>query len=176
MVVMRKLTPEVFLSTPRRGEMVPNGNGSLGLYSVSTHEFGQGTKKEWRVMDLATGSSRQLTEDDKVHDANWLPGTADMVVWLRSADQGVTQLVITDIDSPSALTSVVAEFDGGVQHLKLKLLDDGSIAFAVVGLAGDGGNLHNEDKVTQLSTARIFDDLRVREVGWPSRSWLIHAC
>ncbi len=91
--------------------MVPNENGTIGLFDVSTHEFGQGTRKEWRLMDLSTGASRQLVEDDKVHDVNWLPGSVDLVVWLRDAEDGTTQLVLVDIDSPSAFSSIIAEFD-----------------------------------------------------------------
>ncbi len=30
--------------------------------------------------------------------------------------------------------------------MKLRAFDDGTIAFAVVGLVGDGGNLHNEKR------------------------------
>ncbi len=164
MVLTQKLTPEVFLSLPRREVSVPNANGKVGLYYVSTHEFGKGTKKEWRVMDLDTGSSRQLTEDEKVHDVNWLPGSIDLVVWLRDAGEGITPLVMADIDNPTIFTSVIIEFDGGVKHLKLKAFDDGSIAFAVVGLVGDGGNLFNDEKVKKPSTARIYDDVNVREV------------
>ena len=165
MVLTQKLTPEVFLSLPRRGTIAPNENGTVGLYDVSTHEFGTGTKKEWRVMDLATGVSRQLTDDSKVHDANWLPGSIDHVVWLRDADDGVTQLVLVDTDNPSIFSTVVAEFDGEVKHLKLKAFDDGTIAFAVVGLVGDGGNLFNEKKQPKASSARIYDDMNVREVS-----------
>jgi hypothetical protein len=164
MVITQKLTPEAFLSLPRRGVLVPNENGTAGLYNVSTHDFGNGTKKEWRVMDLESGTSRQLTEDGKVHDVNWLPGSVDMVVWLKDAGEGVTQLVIADIDSPDVLFEVVAEFDGAVNSLKVKGFEDGSIAMAVVGLVGEDGNLFNEKKVKKASTARIFDSAMVREV------------
>jgi hypothetical protein len=169
MVLTERLTPETFLSSPRRGVIAPNSNGTLGLYSVSTHEFGKGTKKEWRVMDLATGSSFQLTEDEKIHDVKWLPGSHDTLIWLRSAEHGITELSIIHLpgrDGRVAVTAYVGTIEAPVEGLKVKALDQLSFAVAVVGLADNDGRLYNEEdpKNKQLSTARIYDDINVREV------------
>ena len=174
MVLTELLTPETFLSLPRRGVMAPNTNGTLGLYSVSTHEFGKGTTKEWRVMDLGTGtSSFRLTDDEKVHDVNWLPGYHRTVIWLRSGEKGFTEVVVTEAgDAKSRGQSHrVGDVEAPVQGLKLKALGDGSIALAVVCLAGEQGGMYNEEaeENRQLSTARIYDDINVREVGRPSK-------
>ncbi|KAK3378704.1 prolyl oligopeptidase [Lasiosphaeria ovina] len=171
MVVRRSLTPETFLTLPRRGDLVPNENGTLGLFSVSTPGLGGETKEEWRVIRLSSGESWTLIKNDntKTHDVSWLPGTdGKKIACLRRHDGGATELVIADavpptIDPKPSIQSVDL-FDGVVQHLKLHLLADGSVAFAVVGLAGEDGNLYNEEKAPKsLSSARIYDTARVRE-------------
>jgi hypothetical protein len=180
MVITQKLTPEAFISFPRRGPIVPNANGCSGLYNVSAHTIGKkDSLKEWKIMDLASGEPYPLTSDDKVHDVNWIPShntsgdAEDLVVWLRSADKGVTQVVITNANGPDKPKSsyVVGEIGAPVRHLKLKELEDGSVALAVVGLASEDGSLYNEESVQKLSTARIYDNLHVREVSrWPFRA------
>lgn len=169
MVLTERLTPETFLASPRRGAIAPNSNGTLGLYSVSTHEFGKGTTKEWRVMNLATGSSVQLTDDDKVHDVVWVPGSTDTVLGLRSAAYGVTEMFIANLPGAGGhveVTDYFAVIDAPVEGLKVKALDDRSFAVAVVGLADSEGRLYNEVKPENkpLSTGRIYDDIAVREV------------
>lgn len=168
MVLTERLTPEIFLTLPRRGVIVPNSNGTLGLYNVSTHEFGKGTKKEWRVMNLASGSSFQLTADEKVHDANWVPGSNKTVIWLRSAEGGKTTVTVTNLtdEGLDGEAEHIGVIEGPVEALKLKALDDRSIAVAVVSLADSEGGIYNpeDEKNRQLSTARIYDDIIVREV------------
>jgi hypothetical protein len=169
MVVTQKLTAETFLSLPRRSDLVPNGNGTLGFYRVSTHDFGDGkTKKEWKLMALSTGSSWQLVDHDKVHDVNWLPveDSHDTVIWLKSGDEGVTELIITSVTESEGVseTYVAAKFDAPVDSMKLQPLDDGTIAFAVVGLAAEDGSLYNEETHKPRSTARIYDNITIREV------------
>jgi hypothetical protein len=168
MVLTERFTPETFLSLPRRGVIDPNANGTLGLYSVSTHESGKGTKKEWRVMELASGKSFQLTDDEKVHDVKWVPGSDKTVIWLRSVEGGITKVIITHLADGGldGEPEHVGSIEGPVEALKLKTVDDCSIAVAVVGLADSEGGIYNpeDEKNRQLSTARIYDDIIVREV------------
>ncbi|OIW32555.1 prolyl oligopeptidase [Coniochaeta ligniaria NRRL 30616] len=167
MVLTERLTPETFLSLPRRGVIAPNSRGTLGLYSVSTHEFGKGTKKEWRVMELATGNSYQLTDDEKVQDVNWMPDSNDTVIWLRPEEGGHTQMLIAYLANPGRLEepSSLGVIEGHAQGLRLKVLDDHSIAVSVVCLANSDGSMYREgdDENKPLSSARIYDDINVRE-------------
>lgn len=168
MVLTERFTPEAFLSLPQRGVIIPNSNGTFGLYSVSTHEFGKGTKKEWRVMELDSGNSFQLTDDDKVHDVNWVPGADKAVIWLRSLEAGNTDVTITHLGNGGidGEPQHVGIIEGPAEGLRLKGLSDHSIAVAVVCLADSEGAIYNpaDEKNRQLSTARIFDEIMVREV------------
>jgi hypothetical protein len=162
MVVTQRLTPETFLSAPRRGPAVPNHDGSLALHTVSTHTFGKGTLKEVRVMDLRDGVTWQLSQDDKVHDANWIPGDeTNVVLWLKDCDEGRTQLVVTggtDISQAEPEQYVAGEIEAPLKLMKLARLDDGSIALAVVGQEGKDGKLFNEQTAEKsASTARVYD-------------------
>lgn len=168
MVLTECLTPETFLASPRRGAIAPNSNGTLGLYSVSTHEFGEGTTQEWRVMNLTTGRSFRLTDDDKVHDVNWVPGSRDAVMGLRSAAHGFTDMFIAHMPARDGHVEITdfGVIKAPVEGLKVKTLDDRSFAVAVVGLSDSEGRLYNEEdpENRQLYTARIYDDIAIREV------------
>lgn len=173
MVTKEPLTAETFLSLPRRGVIAPNSNGTIGLYNVSTHEFGKGTTKEWRVMDMATGNSTAISTDEDVHDVQWLPGSNDEVIWLRLGEEGFTDVMISEVisagvgdDECGGRLYRVGIVEAPIEGLKIKALDDGSIALAVVCLSDDKGGMYNEKAVEnkQVSTARIYDDIDVREV------------
>src|SRR5690606_29514324 len=52
MLVTEKFTPEVMLGAPRRSPAVPNHDGTLALYTVSSYDFAEGKKsKELKVME-----------------------------------------------------------------------------------------------------------------------------
>lgn len=167
---VQKLTAETLLSAPRRSPAVPNRNGTLALFTVSTHMFGKGTANEVRVMDIKTGSSQQLSTDEKVHDALWIPGTDDQVIYLRSGDGGNTQVFVASAKDTERKHDMVAELKAPVAHLKLKLFKDGSVVFVVTGLVGENGELYNEEVVARKSTARVFDTPNVRMVRPPFQS------
>ncbi|GJN69705.1 hypothetical protein PLICBS_003755 [Purpureocillium lilacinum] len=164
MVQVQKLTAETLLGAPRRGVAVPNHNGTLALYTLSTHNFDDGkTRKEVRVADLTSDGvpSRQLSDDDKVHDAVWIPGTNN-VVYLKSGDKGATKAFVANAGHVDAEHYVVGEFDAPIANLKLKRLDDGGVVFVVTGLVGPNGELYNEEAVEKRSTARVFDTAQIR--------------
>ncbi|KAF9874649.1 oligopeptidase family protein [Colletotrichum karsti] len=164
MRVAKDFTPDVLLSAPRRGSAVPSPDGTLILYTQSTHSFEDNkTVKEVRLMDIESGASDQLTDDDKVHDAQWLPGTKTDVIYLKSGEKGTTQIWIANGDDPAKEHYVAGEYDAPITALKLKALDDGSVAFVVAGLVGpDGGLFNDETEEKKKSTARIFDGPKVR--------------
>ncbi|KND90128.1 Dipeptidyl-peptidase 5 [Tolypocladium ophioglossoides CBS 100239] len=171
MVVVQKLTAEALIGAPRRGPAMPNRDGRLALYSVSTHVFGDGTLNEVRVMDIGTGTSATLSDEEGVHDAVWIPGTCDDVLYLKSSDKGRTQAIVASGRDVAKEHYVAAEFDAPVANLKLKALDDASVAFVVTGLI-ENGLLYNETIVESNSSARVFDTPNIRmwnEVYRPQR-------
>jgi len=173
MVIVPKFTPEILISAPRRAPAVPNRDGTLALFSQSTHTIGEEkTLKEVRVMKVESGESQQLTADEKVHDFVWLPAdggasTPTSVVWLKKGDEGVTLIEMADAANPSKPAVKLDDIAAPVDNLKLKALKDGSIAFVVVGLADDEGELYNPEKHKKLSSIRIHDEYDVRLVSSP---------
>ncbi|KAK7957080.1 alpha/beta-hydrolase [Apiospora aurea] len=149
---------------------VPNRDGTLALFAQSTHTVGEDkTLKEVRVMKVESGDSQQLAADDKVHDAVWLPDAStstspSAVIWLKKGDGGVTSIeMAADAAKPSASAVVkLGEIAAPVDNLKLKALKDGSVAFLVVGLADEDGELYNPEKHKKLSSIRIHDEYNVR--------------
>lgn len=164
MVQVQKLTAEALLGAPRRSAAIPSHDGKLALYTVSTHKFGDKTVKEVRVMNLETRQSVQISDDEKAHDAVWIPGTSD-ILFLNSEDKGRTHVVVASGEDPSREHNTIAEFNAPIQNLKLKRLDDGSVVFMVSGLVGDDGLLYNEEAHDKPSTGRIIDGARIRTVS-----------
>ncbi|KAF6821195.1 oligopeptidase family protein [Colletotrichum plurivorum] len=163
MLVSKEFTPEVLLSAPRRSAAVPSPDGSLALYSQSTYSFEEEkTLKEVRVMDLESGASTLLTDVENDREAQWLPGTPSHVVYLKSCDDGATQMWIADAADPSRDHYVAAEYSAPIGALKLKSLQDGSVAFVVAGLVGPDGTLFNDEAEAPKSTGRIFDEYHIR--------------
>lgn len=161
---MKRLTAETLLAAPRRGDAVPNARGCLALHTLSTHKFGDGTRKEVRIMNLKTGHSSQFSDDENVHDATWIPGTTgEDVVYLRSGGddrKGRTEVVVASAVYVTKEHYTIAEIDAPIADLKLKALGDGSVAFVVTGLVGNDGSLFNDEKVKHRSTGRIYDTPR----------------
>ncbi|OLN97989.1 Dipeptidyl-peptidase 5-like protein 2 [Colletotrichum chlorophyti] len=163
MRVAKEFTPEVLLSAPRRGAAVPSPDGTLILYTQSTHSFeDKKTLREVRVMDIGSGASKQLTDNEKVHDVQWVPGTNSDVVYLQSGEKGTTQIWIADGADLAKEHYVAAEYDAPISALKVKALKDGSVAFVVAGLVGPDGSLFNDEATEKKSTGRVFDDYHVR--------------
>ena len=164
MVQVQKLTAEALLEAPRRGAAIPNHDGSLVLYTVSTHNFGdKKTKNEIRTMNLDTQQSFLISDENGSHDATWIPGTSE-VLFLKSLDKGRTQAIVASGFGLLEQRYTIAEFDSPIQHLKLKRLNDGSIVFVVTGLVDQDGHLYNEEAQEKRSTGRIFDSCRIRTV------------
>ena len=117
-------------------------------------------------MSVDNGHSMHLISDDKVHDALWIPGTNDQILYLLDGENGKTLLKAARTGDLPGQHSLLIEFDAPVANLKLKMLSNGTIAFAVTGLVGADGKLYNEEVVgKKKSTARIFDTPNVRCVS-----------
>lgn len=195
MVQIQKLTAQTLLGASRRGPAVPNASGTLALYSHSVHDFDKNkTTKEVRVIDIRTGHSVTISNDEKVHDVLWIPDvkqkdqeadidtdtdtdsnhhhqpdvdshTSNDIVFLKSGDKGRTQVVIANGADHTKDHYIAAELDAPISALKLKALDDGSVAFVVAGLVSKHGSLLNDQAVEKKTSARIFDSARVRVVS-----------
>jgi len=163
MRVSEKFTPEVMLSAPRRSVAVPNCDGTLALYNVSHHVFGDKTIKEMKVMDLETGQSRIVAEDEKVTEALWIPTETSEVVYLKTGEKGRTLVMVADVADSSAEHYQVVELQAPVRGMKLKEVN-GAVVFAIVGLIGDDGELYNDEAVEEKSTARVYDGPHIRRV------------
>jgi dipeptidyl aminopeptidase/acylaminoacyl peptidase len=160
----QKFTPEVLLSAPRRGPAVPNHDGSLALFAVSTYSFEtKKTAKEIRVLDIKTGTSALFTDDETAHDVNWLGDGTNAIIWLQSGAKGITSLMVGDGEDPSKASYTADVILAPFCDLKLKALDDRTIACVMSGKATTEGKLYNEETAEKSpSTARIYDELRVR--------------
>ncbi|KAJ6446855.1 tRNA wybutosine-synthesizing protein [Purpureocillium lavendulum] len=159
----KPLTAEALLGAPRRSAAVPNDDGTLALYTQSTHSFADGgsTRAEVRVMDLGIRSSALFSDDDKVHDAVWIPGARDQILYLVSADRGSTHVFAGSARNDSMEHHLVAEIEAPVRNLKLAGLSGDKVAFVVTGLADDAGSLFNEESEDKRSSGRIFDTSHV---------------
>ena len=168
MVQVVQLTPETLISAPRRGPAVPNRGGTLALFSETTHSFDIGTTTELRVFNIGKGSSIGVTDEDGIHDAQWVPGTSSTIIYLKAGDRGITQAVVADGEDVHRERYVAATFKAPVANLKLKQLRGGGVAFVVTALIGPDGGLYNEEAVKKTSTARVFDTPAVRIVSHAS--------
>lgn len=165
MVLLQRLTAEAMLGAPRRSPAQPNHDGTLALYTVSTHAFGDKTSSEVRVMDVDTGSSWRIADAEKVHDVNWVPGPRNDVIFLKSGEKGVTTIgVVSDVRGKENTYSV-AEINAPIQALRMRWIEPGRVAFAVVGLVGPDGQLFNDEAAEKKSTIQVYDDFRVRSVS-----------
>jgi len=160
----KSFTPEVLLSAPRQGPAIPNHDGTLALYSVSTYSFDDHeTTKEIQILDIKTGSSYLFTNDSEAHDAQWLGDGTNAIMWLQSGAKGITNLMIGDGDEPTKPSYTADVIPAPFSNLKLKPLADGTIACVMTGLATPEGSLYNEETVEKpKSSARIYDKLYVR--------------
>jgi len=96
----KKFTPEVLLSAPRRSAAVPNADGTLALFTVSTYSFQSHTKSaEIRILDIQNGQTKLLSSDSNASEPTWL-GDKNLVLWLKGGEKGTTSLILADADNP----------------------------------------------------------------------------
>lgn len=163
------------MSFPKRSPAVPNHDGTLALLDVSKHTFGNGTAKELVVMDIASGSFNTVAEGNEIHDANWLGDGSNAILFLKDGEKGATLIMVANANKPENPPYVAGEINGRVQAVRLKPLEDGNIAIAVVGLATpESGNLYNEVTAPQkASTGKIYTNFRVRLVRLPDTEGIV---
>lgn len=97
-----RFTPEEMLSAPRRGTALPNSDGTLALYTLSTHSFETHSNSHGLyVMDLSNGSSWLFSNSSAIGEATWL-GSGTTILWTVSEDDGSMSLLVGDATTPSA--------------------------------------------------------------------------
>lgn len=152
----------VLLTAPQRSEAVPNLDGTLALFTVSTYSFESHKKTaEIKVLDIKNGQSSLISHDDKDSEPNWL-GDGNELIWLREGEKGSTKIIHGDVDDVGN-TYVVGVIQGEISDVKLKVLDKGDVAIAFVGKARPDGSLYNpKNEPKSYSSARVYDSLMVR--------------
>ncbi|KHJ30895.1 putative prolyl oligopeptidase [Erysiphe necator] len=162
-----KFTPELLLSAPRRSAAVPNKDGTLAIYCVSTYSFETHKKLvEIHLLCLKTGESKILLADVEGSEPTWL-GDKNFLVFLKRGEKGTTGLHLLNADKPNDKSLLLASFDGVVSNLKTTRIDLDTIAIAFSGLASPNSEIFNPEKIKKpISSAKIFTKLFVRQ--WDS--------
>lgn len=113
-------TPKVLLSAPRRSAGVPNPSGSLVLYTISTYNFDSHSKSnELRVLEVASGESHVLAQEDEISDVNWL--NEDEFVCLQSEKDGRTKVFVASVGKVCTFEVLMMFLGNGVE-LRLTVL------------------------------------------------------
>ena len=152
----------MLLSAPRRSPAVPNANGKLAVYTVSTYSFETHKKtSEIRVLDVESGHSTLVTNEEKASEPNWLEDGNDLL-WFKSVKKGATQLIVGNVRD-FVKTYIAGTVSGPVSNVKLKVLQEGKVAIAVAGKVRPDGSLYNpEEEPKKLSIGLVYDSLMVR--------------
>ncbi|KAI1131359.1 prolyl oligopeptidase [Nemania abortiva] len=153
-MIAEKFTPEALIAAPRRGPAIPNHDGTLALYTESTYTDGR-RRKEFYVLDIATGASRRILHDDLAYDPTWLGDGTNTVAYLRSGDMGVTFVLTIDVDQPIFESSIAGHIRAPVHCLKTKALDDGTLVFTVIGYVDTDGRLLNTDR-RKIHSGKVY--------------------
>ncbi|KAJ8122876.1 hypothetical protein ONZ43_g1038 [Nemania bipapillata] len=111
-MITEKFTPEALISAPRRGPAIPNYDGTLALYTESTH-IGGDDRNEFYLLNITTGVSSRILHDNQAYEPTWLG------------------------HSPFE-PSIAGHIRAPVHGLKIKALGDGTLAFTVLGKTHGG--------------------------------------
>ncbi|KAI0433612.1 prolyl oligopeptidase [Xylaria sp. FL1042] len=160
-MIVDKFTPEILISAPRRGPAIPNDDGTLALYTESVHQIGGKTRKEFYVLEIATGVSRRILRDDQAYEPTWLGDGTNTIIYLKSGSMGVTFFLTVDVDSSPLEPSVAGHVRAPVRCLKTKALSDGTLAFTVLGCVDDNGKILNTDS-RKVHGGRVYCSSRLQ--------------
>ncbi|EER27874.1 Dipeptidyl-peptidase V precursor, putative [Coccidioides posadasii C735 delta SOWgp] len=160
------MTPEQFISSPRRGEAIPDPSGKVAFFHVSQYSFEkhETTKNEWDVIDLESSKITTLTDDENVSEIVWL-GRGTEILYINSTSSetpGGCEIWVSDIKDFSKAYKAAA-FPGPLSGLKAVLTRSGDVKFVTYGQSTTDGTLYNPETAEKpLSTARIYDSIYVR--------------
>ena len=147
----------------------------MAVYTVSTYSFESHKKtNEIGVLDIASGQTRLVTNDEKTSSANWLMGNE--LLWLKS-DKNMTKLMVGDADEVGK-SYVAASVPASVSDIKVKPIDESRVAIAIVAKAKPDGSLYKpEDEQKPRSSAKLYDHVMVKhwdEYVTPNRNAIWH--
>ncbi|EHA28313.1 hypothetical protein ASPNIDRAFT_212641 [Aspergillus niger ATCC 1015] len=146
-----KFTPELLITAPRPSAAVPNDEGKVALYTVSTYDLDTHADfSEAKLLNLETGESTRYTNDPKESSFCWLSGTS--LLWQREGKNN-TELWIGDAYHKTSIRPYLAgTIDAKPGNLKTKALDNGDIALVFTAPADAEQNLHNTLKAEKAHT------------------------
>ncbi|KAI8942606.1 hypothetical protein NX059_000660 [Plenodomus lindquistii] len=160
-------TPELLLSTIRRGAAEPSPDGSVALFSYSQYSFEEHSGSSGlNQIDLKTGEiSDSGWNSSEINEFVWIPGTETGILYINGTNEevpgGVT-LWMGDFKSPNTST-LVASLDAPYSGLKVANTSSGDLHFLVNSMAYPNGTAVNpETEVVPHSTARFYSDIYVR--------------
>ncbi|KAI1468867.1 alpha/beta-hydrolase [Daldinia caldariorum] len=160
-------TPTILALEPKRGNAIPNHDGTKVLYYESTPTIGEGATKRWKVMDIATGESTVAIESNDAYEAAWLSDEPGKIISLqKDVDYpDYTDVMIYDIHKRMKWHRAARIFSW-VHGLKVKRLKEGRIAFVVFGRVGINGELRNENEYQRPPhTGLVYDTGEVLNPG-----------
>ncbi|PGH34870.1 dipeptidyl aminopeptidase [[Emmonsia] crescens] len=161
------ISPEQFISAPRRGEAIPNPSGELAFFHVSQYSFEKHdtVKNEWNLLNLKTGDISLLTDDDNVSEIFWLGEEDSQVLYINSTNSevpGGVELWASDVRHFERGLKV-ASFSGPLQGFKAVKTRSGDIHFVASGQSTSDGKLYNKEQAEKPhSSARIYDSIYPR--------------
>lgn len=132
------------------------------MYTQTAYSFDSHFKaNEIRVLDIATGQSTLITNDQGASNPQWLDN-GDQIVYLKSKANSNTGFIIADArDADKSYTA--GTVPGPVSDLKVTVVEPGKIGFAVSGKANPDGSLFNPHDVRKpLSSGKLYTSLFVR--------------
>ncbi|KAH7398525.1 Alpha/Beta hydrolase protein [Pyrenochaeta sp. MPI-SDFR-AT-0127] len=161
------ITPELLLSTVRRGAADPSGDGSVALFSWSQYSFEEGHGNSGlNLIDLKSGEiSDSGLNSSEINEVVWLPGTDTGIIYINATNEevpgGVT-LWIGDVKTPNTST-LVASLDAPYTGLKVAKTESGDIHFLVNALAYPNGTAVNpETEKKAKHTGRLYSNIYPR--------------
>ncbi|CAO2654966.1 Nn.00g116990.m01.CDS01 [Neocucurbitaria sp. VM-36] len=161
------ITPELLLSTVRRGAADPSPDGSVALFSYSQYSFEEESSSAGlNLIDLKTGEiSDSGLNSSEINEVVWLPGTETGIIYINGTNGGIpggVTLWIGDIKSPNTST-LVASLDAPYTGLKVANTSSGDLHFLVNAMAYPNGTAVNpETEVTPPHTGRLYSNNYVR--------------
>ena len=165
----------MLLSAPRRSAAIPNAAGKLAVYTVSTYSFESHKKtSEIRVLDITTGRSRLISNEEKISSPNWL--SDNELLWLK-AEKNITKLMVGDADE-AGKSYVAGMLPAPAPEVKIQVLDEERVSVAIVAKAKRDGSLYKPDEEPKKrSSAMLYNNLMVRhwdEYVTPNRNAIWH--
>ncbi|KAI0380117.1 prolyl oligopeptidase [Hypomontagnella monticulosa] len=137
-----KFTPEALAKLPYRGPAIPNHDGTSILYYIQNHQTGIGYTSSFEVMNIASGELWTLPLHGYAHDPIWL-GNSNTIIYLTHIEGNTGVFTITIGQGPEC-RQLVGNIPGQAKNPRVMPLSDGTVAFAVRGLADTTGKLVKE--------------------------------